>query len=106
MSIMIQAESFNDAALALSYLQQQIRSSRDQRLREMLELRVIRLRGLVDLRSAQQRYEKKHGPLTSLEQLVVGAELTSLPEDPLQLGYELRDGRIELKKLKIMGLEE
>lgn len=106
MAIMLRVESYSDAHLALKYLQQQRDSTRDPRLRGLLELRVVRLQGLIALRAAQQRYEQIHGPLASLQQLLTSGELVALPEDPLQLGYELRNGSIELKKLKIAGMGE
>lgn len=105
MAIMLRAESFNDASLALEYLQQQHATTRDSRLQGLLELRIIRLQGLIDLRVAQSRYEFRHGALSDLSQLVEGGELSALPEDPLGLGYELRNGRIELRKLRIAGME-
>ncbi|MHB0850402.1 hypothetical protein [Stutzerimonas nitrititolerans] len=106
MAVMLRAELFANDQLALSYLTHQRDSSTDPRLKEMLNLRVIRLQGLIDLREAQRRFEPEYGPLASLEQLVEAGTLDALPTDPLRLGYELRDGHIELKKLKIAGLEE
>jgi len=72
----------------------------------MLDKRVVRLQGLVDLREAQRRYEADLGPLADLQQLIGQGVIAELPTDPLRLGYELRNGRIELKELKIAGLEE
>lgn len=106
LAVMLRAEQFADERLALNYLIQQRDSAADPKLRDMLDKRVIRLQGLIALRDAQRRYEQTHGPLTSLDQLVEQRLLDSLPTDPLRLGYELRDGHIELKKLKIAGLEE
>ena len=106
MAVMLQAESFADERLALNYLILQRDSSADPKLREMLDKRVVRLQGLVDLREAQRRYELDHGPLADLQQLIGQGFIAELPTDPLRLGYELRNGRIELKKLKIAGLEE
>ncbi|MGE6530653.1 hypothetical protein ACQKEM_16890 [Pseudomonas sp. NPDC077382] len=106
LAVMLRAEQFADERLALNYLIQQRDSTADPKLRDMLDKRVVRLQGLIELREAQRRYEGEHGPLISLEQLVEQRLIDSLPEDPLRLGYELRDGRIELKKLKIAGLEE
>lgn len=106
MAVMIQAEKFADEQLALNYLMQQRDSASDPKLQDMLNKRVVRLEGLIDLREAQRRYEGEHGPLTALEQLVEKRSIDNLPEDPLRLGYELHDGRIELRKLKIAGLEE
>lgn len=106
LAIMLRAEQFADERLALNYLAHQRDSSTDPKLKDMLAKRVIRLQGLIDLREAQRRFEAEHGPLTSLEQLVEAGTLAALPDDPLRLGYELREGHIELKKLKIAGLEE
>jgi len=106
LAVMLRAEQFADERLALNYLIQQRDSAADPKLRDMLDKRVTRLQGLIALRDAQRRYEQTHGPLTSLDQLVEQRLLDSLPTDPLRLGYELRDGHIELKKLKIAGLEE
>lgn len=106
LAVMLRAEQFADERLALNYLTQQRDSASDPKLRGMLDKRVARLQGLVDLREAQRQYENRHGPLTSLEQLVEQGQIATLPTDPLRLGYELKSGRIELKKLKIAGLEE
>lgn len=106
LAVMLRAEQLANERLALNYLTQQRDSATDPKLRDMLNKRVIRLQGLIDLRAAQQRYEAAHGALSELEQLVTAGLLAELPIDPLRLGYELRNGRIELKKLKIAGLEE
>lgn len=106
LAVMLRAEQFADERLALNYVTQQRDNASDPKLREMLDKRVIRLQGLIELREAQRRYEQGHGPLTTLDQLVEQHLIESLPNDPLRLGYELRNGRIELKKLKIAGLEE
>ncbi len=106
LAIMLRAEQFADERLALNYLIQQRDSASDPKLHDMLDKRVIRLQGLIELREAQRRYEQEHGPLTSLDQLIERHLIESLPTDPLRLGFELKEGRIELKKLKIAGLEE
>ncbi|WP_312357891.1 hypothetical protein [Stutzerimonas balearica] len=106
LAVMLRAEQLANERLALNYLTQQRDSATDPKLRDMLSKRVIRLQGLIDLRAAQQRYEAAHGALSELEQLITAGLLAELPIDPLRLGYELRNGRIELKKLKIAGLEE
>jgi len=106
LAVMLRAEQFADERLALNYLILQRDSATDPKLRDMLDKRVIRLRGLIHLREAQRRYEANQGPLADLQQLIDQGVIAELPTDPLHLGYELRDGRIELKKLKIAGLEE
>lgn len=107
MAVMLQAETFADEKLALDYLIEQRDAARDDpKLQQMLDKRVVRLQGLVALREAQRHFEAKNGALASLEQLVESGLLPALPEDPLRLGYELKDGRIILKKMKIAGMEE
>ncbi|UTW06718.1 hypothetical protein [Pseudomonas benzenivorans] len=106
LAVMLQAESFSDEKLALSYLIQQRDAASEPKLRDMLDKRVVRLQGLVALREAQRQFEAKHGVLSALEQLVESGLLSTLPEDPLRLGYELRGGQIILKKLKIAGMED
>jgi len=106
LAILLQAESFADEKLALDYLTQQRDAASDSRLRDMLDKRVIRLQGLVALRQAQRQFEASNGALASLEQLVEFGLLPALPEDPVGLGYELREGQIILKKIKIAGMED
>ncbi|WP_172143922.1 hypothetical protein [Pseudomonas tumuqii] len=106
LAVMLQAETFADEQLALDYLIQQRDAASDPKLRGMLDKRVVRLQGLVALREAQRRFEAKNGALVRLEQLVEAGLLPALPDDPLRLGYELRDGRIILKKLEIAGMED
>jgi len=106
MAVMLQAETFADEQLALDYLTQQRDAASDPKLRDMLDKRVMRLQGLVALREAQRRFEAKNAALVRLEQLVEAGLLPALPDDPLRLGYELREGRIILKKMKIAGMED
>lgn len=106
LAIMLRVESFADERLALDYLTQQRDASRDSKLRVILDKRVVRLQGLVTLREAQRRYEKDNGALVRLNQLIDAGLLAHLPEDPLNLGYELHDGKIILKKMKIAGMED
>ncbi|SDH99708.1 hypothetical protein SAMN05216603_11880 [Pseudomonas benzenivorans] len=106
LAVMLRAESFADEQLALDYLIRQRDAANDPKLQGMLDKRVLRLQGLVALREAQRRYEADNGALVNLQQLVEAGLLESLPDDPLRLGYELKDGRIILKKMKIAGMED
>lgn len=106
LAIMLQAESFADEKLALDYLVRQRDAASDPRLRAMLDQRVARLQGLIALRQAQRHFETSNGALASLDQLVEFGLLPILPEDPVGLGYELREGQIILKKIKIAGMED
>lgn len=105
-AILLRAEQLTDQQLALSYLTQQRDAANDPKLRDMLDKRVVRLQGLVALRDAQRRFEAKSGALVRLEQLVEAGFIPALPDDPLRLGYELRAGKIILKKMKIAGMED
>lgn len=106
LAIMLKAEQISDAQLALDYLIQQRDTTTDPALRAMLDKRVIRLQGLVTLRAAQREYEAMHGPLSDLNQLVSSRLIEAIPTDPLRLGYQLSDGQVMLKQLKIAGMEE
>lgn len=106
LAVMLQAETFADEKLALGYLVQQRDSASDPKLHSMLDKRVARLQGLVALREAQRIFEAKNGSLRSLGQLVEYGLLPALPDDPLKLGYELREGQVILKKIKIAGIED
>lgn len=106
LAIMLRAESFADEKLALEYLTRQRDAASDPRLHDLLDKRVVRLQGLVTLREAQRLFEASNGALASLEQLVEFGLLPALPEDPLRLGYELHEGQIILKKIKIAGMED
>ncbi|MBP8286236.1 MAG: hypothetical protein KAX57_05290 [Rhodoferax sp.] len=106
LAVMLQTETIADEKLALDYLTRQRDSTSDSALRAMLDKRVVRLQGLVALRDAQRRFEAKNAALIRLEQLVEAGFIPALPDDPLRLGYELRAGKIILKKMKIAGMED
>lgn len=105
LAITLRSEQFSDERLAVNYLTHQRDSTDDPKLRDMLDKRVVRLQGLVELREAQRVYEKSYGPLQGIQQLVERGVLSVIPVDPLRLGYELKGGLIQLKKLKIAGAE-
>lgn len=104
-AIMIAAGQFNDEKLALDYIKHERDQSSDPKLRESLTKRIVRLEGLMLLRDAQKQYEKKSGkPLTSPQQLLDSGILSQFPVDPLGLGYQLEDGIITLRNLKVGGI--
>lgn len=105
LAVVLRAESFANERLALEYLIAQRDSAQDKKLRSMLDKRVSRLEGLLFLRDAQRRYELNSGPLSSLQDLVSAGFIEKIPEDPLGIGYQLHEGRIELKRLIIAGQE-
>lgn len=106
-AIMLKAEQIQDEQLAVDFLQAEHDQATDPILKAMLAKRVTRLQGLVVLRDAQRRYEALTGKaLTEPGELIEHGLLAAFPEDPLNLGYELIDGRIVLKKLKVAGVED
>ena len=107
LAIMLQVDAFNDERLALNFLRRERAAVRDPKLGQMLDKRIERLQGLIQLREAQQNYEAKFGePLRYPSQLLDGGVLPALPRDPLGIGYEFSGGRFSLKRLKIAGVEE
>lgn len=105
LAVMLEASKFSDERLALQYLISQRDSAGDSSLRDMLHKRVVRLEGLIKLRDAQRLYEKHGGRLERLDQLVEKGVIKAIPADPLKLGYEVREGRVHLRTMKIAGME-
>jgi len=105
-AILIEADKYNDERAALNYLRGQQDGASDPRLRDMLGQRVARLEGLLVLRDAQRRYEELFGkPLTSPSGLIEAGVLAAFPPDPLKIGYTFENGKFNLRKLKIAGME-
>lgn len=105
MAIMMTVNTIKDAQAALALLQFERDRARDPRLREMLELRIERVQGLLALREAQKKYERRFSkPLSDPAQLVQSGVLRTLPKDPLGLGYGLREGEFHLQQMQIDGL--
>ncbi|WP_303907577.1 hypothetical protein [Thiohalomonas denitrificans] len=106
LAVMLAVGQIDDEKMALSYLREQIQSTDDIRLKEMLEKRLKRLEGLIALRQGQQHYEEKTGhSLQTPQQLIDSGIIEQFPHDPLGLGYEFVDGIFRLRTLKIEGLE-
>lgn len=105
MAIMIAADEFDDERLALDYLQREQDRASDPKLREMLEKRVVRLKGLLALRDAQRRFEAaRERPLVDPAELLNAGFLDDFPADPLGIGYLFEQGEFKMNKLKT-GLE-
>jgi len=96
----ITTNQFDDAKQALDYLEQQRNQTSDERTKRALDRRITRIEQLIVLRNAQKEYEAKYGELEYLDQLVERQILDELPEDPLFLGFEIRNGRVEIKQIK------
>ena len=84
-------ERQNDSAVALDVLRNMHAQSTDRDFRQLLESRIARLEGLLELRAALEDYRQQHqGKLpTAWEQLIGYGGLKVFPEDPLGAGYTL-----------------
>ena len=106
LAIMIAAGEIKDDRMALDYLKNQRDQAKDKKLHQMLDKRVVRLEGLITLREAQKRFEDRYGrPLKMPGELLSSGLLKQYPNDPLGLGYEFQAGKFQLRKLKILGME-
>lgn len=104
--IMIEAGEYADDRAALAFLEREREQAADDKLRDMLDKRVMRLQGLIVLREAQAQYEATTGrPLINPQALLDSGVLITVPQDPLRLGYEFVDGRFRLREMKIPGAE-
>lgn len=107
LAIMIKSEEMNDEQIAINYLGNELQATDDPKLRKMLEKRLTRLEGLLILRKAQDKYQKKTGQaLKHPEQLITRGILHDFPRDPLNLGYEFINGEFRLRTHKIQGINE
>jgi hypothetical protein len=106
LAVMLLAGQYEDVELALKMVRQERDQSTDAKLKKMLDLRILRLEGLATLRQAQLRFEAEFDQkLTSANELVDSGFLIRIPEDPLKLGYEFRNGEFHLRQLRHEGLE-
>lgn len=107
LAVMIEAEQFDDARMARNFLIQERDQAEDPKLRAMLDKRIERVEGLITLRDAQQTYEARTG--NTLQQpgdLIKTDILDKFPTDPMRWGYEFKNGRFELKQVKVGGVED
>lgn len=96
-SIMIEAGSYQETEAALAFLRHEMQLSKDERLRATLARRVARLEGLRILEQAQEKFVEQTGrPLQSPDELLSAGILQVFPEDPMNIGYQLEDGRFRL----------
>jgi len=107
LAVMIEAEQIDDAQMARKFLTQERDQAGDPKLRAMLDKRVARVEGLITLRDAQQTYEARTGnALQQPGELIEAGILDKLPTDPMKWGYEFKNGRFELKQIKVGGVED
>lgn len=105
-SIMIGARKLNDEKMALQYLRNERKAAQNGKLAAKLDKRIKRLEGLMTLRDAQARFEAKYGhPLKQPQKLLTSGILKSVPQDPMNLGYEFVDGHFRMRAVNIGGVE-
>jgi hypothetical protein len=106
-SVMLAAGQYQDARIALEFVQRERDQAKDARLRDMLDKRVGRLSGLVTLRGAHKAFEARFGrPLSNPKELIETGVLVGFPKDPLNLGYTFENGEFQLRTLKNEALEK
>lgn len=107
LGLMFEAESYPDVHLAQRFLISQHDQARDGKLRQLLEMRIGRLGGLIVLLDAQKDYERRFGhTLNNPNDLLTRGVLKKFPTDPVGLGYVFENGQFALREVKIRGLEE
>lgn len=82
----------DDLGLAIAVVESMAKQAKRKDFRNYLLLRAQRLRDLLALRQAAERFRQKTGqPAQTLEQLVSNGFLATLPVDPFGIGYSLDD---------------
>jgi hypothetical protein len=105
LAVMIEAEQLDDARMAQKFLIHERDKADDPKLQAMLDKRVQRLQGLITLRDAQGTYEARTGhALREPGELIKAGILDRFPLDPMKWGYEFKNGRFELRQLKVGGV--
>lgn len=88
-----------DTEFAIRVVESMAREARRKDFRTYLELRVVRLRQLHQLRTAAATYRERFGkPLSNLQELVDSGILPALPQDPFGFGFGFdKQGAIVLR---------
>lgn len=101
-STMLAVGKISDTRMALKMLQQERDEAKDENLKNMLDMRLTRLNGLLTLRKAQETYEKQFGKrLDHPQELLDSGVLESMPADPLNIGYEFNGNGFHLRQMQI-----
>ena len=81
-------DKVQDTELAIRVVEGMAREARRKDFRAYLELRVVRLRQLQQLRTAAVTYRERFGkPVPNLQELVSSGLLPALPQDPFGFGF-------------------
>lgn len=85
-------EKGEDPQAALAVIRAMQQDTRDAKLKRILQMRIDRLEGLIVIREAAVRYEKRTGlRLNDLHELLKSGDLKEAPQDPTGLGYTLNE---------------
>lgn len=104
--LLFEAESYPDIRTAYEFLENQRKQVRDERLKQLLSLRIDRLAGLIALDGAQVEFERHSGRrLRNPQELLESGQLKEFPKDPTGLGYLFENGRFSLREVTIRGTE-
>lgn len=92
-------DKVQDTELAIRVVEAMAKEARRKDFRAYLELRVVRLRQLHQLRTAAVAYRERFGkPLANLQELVSSGILAELPTDPFGFGFGFdQQGEIMLR---------
>lgn len=92
-------DKVQDTELAIRVVEAMAKEARRKDFRAYLELRVVRLRQLHQLRTAATAYRERFGrSLSSLQELVDSGLLPALPQDPFGFGFDFdKQGEIVLR---------
>jgi hypothetical protein len=94
-------EKGDDPEFAIQVIRGMQENTRSQALKDHLQIRLIRLEMLKFLRAATDRFEARfQRPPAKLEELVTSGTITSLPADPMGVGFELSSNGIPVLKLR------
>jgi len=107
LGILVEAETYPDIHMAMKFLIAEREQTHDRKLRELLDMRIGRVAGLIQLQDGKVTYEKKFGhPLRKPDDLLAVGILKTFPTDPVGLGYVFENGQFALREVKIQSLEE
>jgi hypothetical protein len=101
-STMLAVGKIADTRMAIKMLEAERDKAKRKQLRDMLNMRVVRLKGLLTLRIAQDTYRKRfHKQLQNPQDLLTTGILDKFPEDPVKVGYEFKNHAFHLKQAQI-----
>lgn len=100
-------EKSDDPATAIQFITGLIKATRDRGLRQFLQVRIVRLERLIQLREASAKYRQQfQRPPEKLDDLITSSIMPNLPEDPLGIGYRLDENGVPQITFQIRRIEQ